>query len=882
MRLKPKMRKSLFPFLMLAMLVTALFIPFVSNVEAIGYGYFGYNGAPSGAGETITNIIHFTNFTLSRTAIINNITAKTCSQSGNTNIRFAIYYQSNRTLIASTVQGDATGIAPVGAWVTLAFSSPPTIPAGNYQLAAWGNIAPPGDTSAVLNVTTGTSNQMPYLSLAYGSYPASYTPTGYHSSKGCIYANYSYITVPDVDTDDASGIGSTNATLWGTLNDDGGGNTSVRFQYGLTPAYGSLTPVMYKTSGQSFSANVGSLQMGELYYYRAMATNSNTTVYGTGETFTTLRLYVSAHSPDNSSLSYTAPISLDVTVGDYAGYPVNVTYHLVRKEDVPIGDNTWHEIANATTASFSPPHSFSVLLSSLISSICPSIKVMYAWYITATDMNGSHDFPDNSTNATYIGGQSHDVGINHYVWWLNITAHPSSVTMNYPTTKVYTKNEWRTNHRLNFTISNPDSALMDVEMTIEVPWVTGLLGAKYIVYKPLLSQVPNGTYDVDLSDYIWYANVNYTISVHVYSLGDLCGGGFVVWSGNDTAIFSIGSPALAKKYHVAIRNCLPADGNMTAYTYLNQGISYDVRCNDSLTLYAFLADENTKQLGWNDYSTAKPCPDWYVTVGWERIYTFKYLLQLHEKYTFYLGVAGSHYADTQFDMLYDDSVVYIGKFAQNQSLTIPPVLYLTEKWNFWDPHQCTGVRAVFCTATSLDEGDNLMNGILDTSAFGDQTGNGGGDQYVDPLSNIGFGYMGVIAGLLVILGISLIPFFITKTMPPSMIQMMFTGFGSILAFKFGFLPLWIFIVACLLMLLFLFYKVWGWIKTSPVYTPFVDQGKASVMTGLRAAKTVHGARSGFGGDTGTRERIGGGIRGAMKAMGREGKQYFTKRGRWAK
>jgi len=865
---------------MLVMLVSALFMPFVSNVEAVGYGYFGYNGASTGA-NNIQNYIILTNFTLSRTATVSAIHVKTLSDIGTTEIKGAIYTCNGASSVrkAVTVTGVTTGIVPTGAWVTLNISSPPTLTAGYYYLAVWGNTAGIGDANIKVNSTAGAVSQMAYQSHAWGSFPDPLGAIGgYLNTKACIYANYSYITAPDVDTDDASGIGSTNATLRGTLNDDGGENTSVRFQYGLTPAYGSLTSVVNKTSGQSFSANIGSLQVGKLYYYRAMATNSNTTIYGTGETFTTLHFYVSAHSPDNSSFSYLAPVSLNVTVGNYAGYAVNVTYHLVRKQDVPIGDNTWHEIANTTTASFSPPHSFSILLSSLISSICPSIKIMYAWYVTVTDMNGSLDFPNTATNATYIGGESHDPGINHYVWRLNITSHVSTVTINYPTTTVYTKNEWRTNHRLNFTISNPDSSLMNVEMTIEVPWVTGLLGAKYIVYKTLFTQVPDGTYSVDLSDYIWYANVNYTTEVHVYTLADLCGGGIILWSANDTAIFSIGSPALAKKYHVAIRNCLPSDGNSTAYTYLNQGISYDVRCNTFLKLYAFLADKDTKQIGWNDYDTAKPCPDWYNTVGWERFTTFKYQMQTNQKYYFYLGVTGSHYADTQFDMLYDDSVVYIGKFAQNESLTAPPILYLTEIWGIWDPHQCTGVRTIYATGTTT--GNDLLGD--DTNDFIDQTGDGGGDQYIDPLSNIGFGYMGVIAGLLVIIGISLIPFFITKSMPPMMIQMMFTGFGAILSFKFGFLPLWIFIVACLLMMLFLFYKIWGWIKTSPAYTPFVDQGKASVMTGLRAAKTVHGARSGFGGDTGTRERIGGGVRGIVKAMGREGKQYFTKTGRWEK
>ena len=420
------------------MMIGSFAFPLGFNVEAIGTGYFGYQGTGS-TSEAITNIIHFTNFTLSRAATVSGITAKTYSLNGGTQEKFALYYQSNRTRIAYTAQGTATGTGTTGTWVTLNFATPVTIPAGNYQLAAWGGSAPAGDTPARLVSATdrqtttvfsdgfegdsshwddnwdykpktgwqrdtwrfhggavsaeGTTgyiysdpvdtsvatvsiplsfwyyldateaddfelyyydgstydfiadlgggvedtwlqytanitdsqyfktnfsiafrdhhdysgehinvddvlistyndvpairNLMPWVAQSYGTFPSSYTPAGYHNLKGCIYANYTYVTAPAVTTNTSTNAEETTVTMNGFVTDDGGEDVTFDFQYGLTTGYGSDTSNVAVSTGEVVNINQGSLTPGKLYHYRSRAMNTNTTSYGSDKTFLT-------------------------------------------------------------------------------------------------------------------------------------------------------------------------------------------------------------------------------------------------------------------------------------------------------------------------------------------------------------------------------------------------------------------------------------------------------------------------------------------------------------------------------------------------------------------------------------------------------------------
>ena len=91
-----------------------------------------------------------------------------------------------------------------------------------------------------------------------------------------------------VTTQDADTITETGARLVGQVIEDGGVPCAVWFQYGLTGSYG-LTTISQEGywEGNTFSDFVAGLQRGQLYYYRAVASNGDTTGNGTQKTFIT-------------------------------------------------------------------------------------------------------------------------------------------------------------------------------------------------------------------------------------------------------------------------------------------------------------------------------------------------------------------------------------------------------------------------------------------------------------------------------------------------------------------------------------------------------------------------------------------------------------------
>jgi hypothetical protein len=98
-------------------------------------------------------------------------------------------------------------------------------------------------------------------------------------------------TAPAVVTGTASGVGSTTATLNGTVNPNNAA-TTYHFEYGPTTAYGTSIPVPNGSAGSGStavaeSANVTGLTASTLYHFRLVATNSVGTTNGTDGTFTT-------------------------------------------------------------------------------------------------------------------------------------------------------------------------------------------------------------------------------------------------------------------------------------------------------------------------------------------------------------------------------------------------------------------------------------------------------------------------------------------------------------------------------------------------------------------------------------------------------------------
>jgi phosphodiesterase/alkaline phosphatase D-like protein len=119
------------------------------------------------------------------------------------------------------------------------------------------------------------------------------------NSTGTVYgADMTFFTaagaIPTVTTNAATNIGTSVATLNGTVNANGD-STTVTFQYGFDISYGRVatatpSPVTGSTD-TAVNASIIDLAPNTVYHYRAVGQNSFGTVYGADMTFTTAELH---------------------------------------------------------------------------------------------------------------------------------------------------------------------------------------------------------------------------------------------------------------------------------------------------------------------------------------------------------------------------------------------------------------------------------------------------------------------------------------------------------------------------------------------------------------------------------------------------------------
>ena len=92
-----------------------------------------------------------------------------------------------------------------------------------------------------------------------------------------------------VKTNPATAVTASGATLHGTVN-PGGAVVKVSFQFGLTTAYGSTTPVVRvgpAVTAQSVAQAVSGLPGGTTFHYRVSVQSDFGTFTGADQTFTT-------------------------------------------------------------------------------------------------------------------------------------------------------------------------------------------------------------------------------------------------------------------------------------------------------------------------------------------------------------------------------------------------------------------------------------------------------------------------------------------------------------------------------------------------------------------------------------------------------------------
>jgi hypothetical protein len=189
-------------------------------------------------------------------------------------------------------------------------------------------------TASVTGLSTGDTfyfslnNLNPSTIYNYRAKGTNTAGTGYGSNES---VTTSSPVNPTVTTGDAIDIGSSSASVSGSINNDGGANCEVQFEYGLTTGYGSATGWQSgKTSGSDFTALIEGLNVGDTYHYRAAAKNVTGTSYGNDSTFTTAfdppgSFSVKAITSTSASFSWTKNGEQTIIVMKKSGFPTDRT-----------------------------------------------------------------------------------------------------------------------------------------------------------------------------------------------------------------------------------------------------------------------------------------------------------------------------------------------------------------------------------------------------------------------------------------------------------------------------------------------------------------------------------------------------------------------------
>jgi hypothetical protein len=155
---------------------------------------------------------------------------------------------------------------------------------------------------------------------------------GYEPKIEVTYTVAGSIVAPTVTTVYADSETETSARLVGYLTSNGGEDCMVRFEYGTTGSYGSYTAWQgYYTTGNYIYATISGLTKGELYYFRAVASNSGGTGNGAQDIVLTYpaapsNLVITPSSTQNA-LSWTAGDGADASAVRFSltNYPQTIT-----------------------------------------------------------------------------------------------------------------------------------------------------------------------------------------------------------------------------------------------------------------------------------------------------------------------------------------------------------------------------------------------------------------------------------------------------------------------------------------------------------------------------------------------------------------------------
>ena len=163
-----------------------------------------------------------------------------------------------------TTDGNAFTTSSSGAWYEITITGSPLLDASTkYALQIRAADGSAGNTIKwLIDVTSPT-----YAGGNAVWYAGSWTP---HADKDLLFIEYGVLPSPSATALDATSVTETGMTLNGTLDSMGGEATvDVRFQWGLTDAYGDNTSYVEMTVAEAITGvPISGLQSGTTYHYR--------------------------------------------------------------------------------------------------------------------------------------------------------------------------------------------------------------------------------------------------------------------------------------------------------------------------------------------------------------------------------------------------------------------------------------------------------------------------------------------------------------------------------------------------------------------------------------------------------------------------------------
>lgn len=424
---------------------------------------------------------------------------------------------------------------------------------------------------------------------------------------------------------------------------------------------------------------------------------------------------------------------------------------------------------------------------------------------------------------------SGDAGIidpsTDYIWvYHSANNSVPLITITYPVNgSTITEYQWRNNPSVNFTVTDIEGDEMYACLVIFGKY--GQINPFYLSHpSPDIDHIVNGSYGFDLSDYITFENMEYNLTLVVYDYGHCAIER--VWN-TSYSIFEI-NPAPDLDRHISIKDCYPPDGEGNAYWLLQTGFTWDMCVNISFVsgypdIWVFLVDDNNAILLYGTrYCTYEPSK----TSLWKS-YTFgKGYFKTRHTYTIYIGgyingkpmghgvpVRQFTKAQTQLDMLYDDTAETLGSFSWHWGYTVYEGVAYFQNAIYEDETGTCRFYGFKITFSTYPPGEQPTQTDQTLSRY-DSTWGSDIVRYME--AQYGLSGLGLIIGLLVVGLFTLIPFFIIKRKAknvPLPVVSAFTLFGLFFSFGMGFFPLWIFVLPMIITFLFIFYNVRAWMTS---------------------------------------------------------------------